>query len=150
MPGFLAELRIDRCARTVVAVLANATTGLDSTTRDELMDVVADETDTEPASWTPVENRWHNELLGPWYWGPRLYTLTATADADVLHLDDDQSADEHIEIVRSDDRWYAVGGYFDDEDFVIVRSPDRTITQLRIASIPFTRTPYDEDLDQPD
>lgn len=147
MPGFVALCRTSLDTGVGVVVMANTTSGL---TGELLTDVQAildtHEPATEPEPWSPAEvSDELLELTGPWYWGPRPYTLTVQG-SDTISLDPNGSG-RASRFVRDPERdaWIGLDDYYAGETLRVVRRDDGTVSHLDLSTFIFTRTPYDED-----
>jgi hypothetical protein len=143
MPGFVAQLRVDRDEQLAVVALANATTGLSPSLLDDLLDTVRERHPRIVDDWEPrTEGGPADELLGVWYWGPRPYTIAASAQPDVLTLEAVGAPGRGTRLDLRAERWVGWGGYFDGEPLAVRRALDGSVTHLELASFVFTREPY--------
>ena len=142
MPGFLAACFVDRSRRTGAVLLANATTGLPtSTTGVALLEDLEDQEPSVVHAWKPnvqVPGRFA-ELLGVWHWGNTPHVFELDGDQLVVRLRGVATyrfAEQHGRIV-------GVEGYQAGEELHVVRREDGSVSHLDLATFVFTREPYD-------
>jgi hypothetical protein len=145
MPGFLAQLRVDRDERLAAVALANATAGLDPDLPDDLIDTIRRRRPRIVDEWEPRGSgeRDVTELVGVWYWGPRPYTVATTQERDVLTLDAVGQPSRHTRLDLRGEQWIGRGGYFDGEPLTVRRRDDGTVSHLELASFVLSRQPYE-------
>lgn len=141
MPGFLAQLWVQRDTGRGGVTLTNSTSG----PMPDLAPMFAEVSAALPVPvepWTAqpptAEQR---ELLGTWYWGPRAQVMRAVGDRLVLGVPGDWRP---AEFGRDESgRWIGRTGYCAGEELRAIRGPDGRVSHLDIASFRWTRTPYD-------
>ncbi len=151
MPGFLAGLLVDRSCGDGVAVLANATTGMDVRLPVDLLEVLAKHEPVPPEPWRPAADVdvAALELVETWYWGPQPLLVRLRADG-LLQLSPLDGRDRAARLrPRGDGTWVGLDGYYAGEGLRVVRHPDGTVRHLDLASFVLTRTPYDPAADVP-
>lgn len=150
MPGFLATIRADVETGDASVVFTNSTAGLPRGLGAALLDDVAEAEPIVPEPWHVTEaDAELLDVVGPWYWGPAAFELSATGDGR-LRLG---PADGAGRASRFDpdgrDRWIGLDGYYAGEPLRVIRRADGSVRHLDLASFRFTRTLYDPDSDVP-
>jgi CubicO group peptidase (beta-lactamase class C family) len=147
MPGFVASLHTDPDAGVGAVVLANTTSGLvPGALTLELVTMVVDREPRLPAAWTPVADlpREVLDIVGPWYWGPAGFVLTARG-TDELRLAPLTREGPPVRFrPNPDGTWTGLDGYFAGETLRVVRDADGQVSHLDLGTFVFTQTPYDE------
>lgn len=148
MPGFLAQLLVDRDEDAAACVAANATAGMDTVAAD-LLELLVDAEPAFPEPWRPGDVPADVlGALGPWYWGPSSVALRWT-DGYLRITALDGRARESRFVRRDDGRWEGLDGYYRGEVLDLVRDDDGQVHHLELATFVFTRTPYDRDAPVP-
>jgi CubicO group peptidase (beta-lactamase class C family) len=149
MPGFQASLFVDPAARDAVAVLANATTGLES---DQVLELFLGERPVPPVEevWvpTPAVPDDAAPLLGAWFWGNTALGFEWRALQDGrgrLEVRSLRTGALEDAFERRDGVWIGVSGYHRGERLDVVRRADGSVGHLECATFVYTRTPYDPD-----
>ncbi|MGI8575148.1 MAG: serine hydrolase domain-containing protein [Egibacteraceae bacterium] len=145
MPGFVAGLRIDREERIAAVALANATTGMEASLLDDLLEVVRLRSPRIVDEWIPDAEHAPEvgDLVGVWYWGPRPFALRgASGGRPELAALEPGGRGTRLERVAPDE-WVGLGGYFDGEPLRVLRRDDGEISHLELASFVFTREPHE-------
>jgi hypothetical protein len=134
MPGFVAQLRVDRDEQLAAVALANANTGLSPGLLDDLLHTVRERHPRIVDDWEPrTAGGAADELFGVWYWGPRPYAIAATAQPDVLTLEAVGQPGRDTLLDRRGAQRVGRGGYFDSEPLIVRRAHD---DRSRISSWP--------------
>lgn len=144
MPGFIALVRVDVATGMGTVLQTNTTAGLSRSILAELEEIALDGALPEPdAPWAPsAADPELLELTGPWYWGPRPYTLTVHG-ADELSLDPVEAGRASRFRRDASGTWVGLDDYYAGERLVPVRDEAGRLTHLDLASFVFTRSPYD-------
>ncbi|GAA1534836.1 serine hydrolase domain-containing protein [Nocardioides humi] len=145
MPGFQASLFVDRDTRDAVAVLANATTGLDT---DGVPWVLLD-----PSSPVPVDEPWQPsarplpapvvDVLGVWFWGNTALGLEWVRSELVVRDLRTGAVEDRFRL--DGDRFVGTVGYHRGESLHLRRRADGSVGHLECATFVWTRSPYDPD-----
>jgi CubicO group peptidase (beta-lactamase class C family) len=143
MPGFFAVLQIEADSADAVVALSSSTAGFSDSLAADLLQILAVHEPAVPPEWVPAAvAEGELELAGSWYWGPMQFTLGLTAGGLELKL-----AGLHSRRFRfrrdADGGWTGLDGYYAGEPLVPLRGPDGGVRALDLASLIFTRTPYD-------
>lgn len=144
MPGFLAQLLVDRADCAAACVAANATSGLDTTAGD-LLALLVEHDPRWPDPWVPEQlPEGLLDALGPWYWGPAPLVLEWSGGH--LRIEALRGRTRASRFVPAEDgRWVGLDGYYRGETLEIVRRSDGTVSHLALATFVMTRVPYDPD-----
>jgi D-alanyl-D-alanine carboxypeptidase len=145
VPGFISALWVSESGVGAVA-LANATSGYEM---DALAaDLIGLTEYYEPA----IPPEWHAapavdpavlSLTGTWYWGPSPQILRAHDDNELsLTPLSDHNAPTRFQSA-GDGTWLARNGYHAGEKLRVVTRLDGTVSHLDLASLVFTREPYE-------
>jgi hypothetical protein len=145
VPGFMSALWVSESGVGAVA-LANATSGYAMNT------LAADLIGLTEYHEPPIPPEWHAasaidtallSLTGTWYWGPSPQILRAHANNQLsLAPLSDNSAPTWFQ-PAGDGIWLAGNGYHTGEKLRVVIKPDGTVSHLDLASLIFTREPYE-------
>jgi CubicO group peptidase (beta-lactamase class C family) len=143
MPGFFAALKIEADGGDAVAVLSSSTGGFSDSLPADLLRILADSEPRISREWVPAAVADEAlELAGHWYWGPTQFTASVTADG----LEFQATGERGRAFGFRQDRaggWTGVDGYYAGEPLVPLRGPDGSVRALDLASLIFTRAPYD-------
>jgi CubicO group peptidase (beta-lactamase class C family) len=143
MPGFLADVLVDRAERVGAVVLTNATSGLGplATTLLDIMRVA------EPAivpPWSPLTDADPADLAltGTWYWGTSGYGLRLRADGmlDLVPLSGPGRSSRFRRL--PDGAWLGLEGYYAGERLRAVTDDSGTVVALDLGTFIFAREPY--------
>lgn len=148
MPGFLAQVLVDRDARAAAGVAANATSDLDEVCGD-LLDLVLAAEPRLPEAWQPDEVP--DEVLpalGPWYWGPAPLALR-WREGHLCITGLDRRARESRFVRDADGDWVGLDGYYRGERLRLVADGAGGVGHLELATYVFTRVPYDREAPVP-
>ena len=152
MLGYWAMLLVDQATKDVVVALANSTyKGFRLAFFDELLSLVVSQQPHDNPPFQPSPAGFHEqalELLGTWYWGPVEYRLNLRADGR-LELRGVPEGRDCTFLPGEDGCYVGESGYFEGERLRPRRRSDGSLAQLDIASLVFTRTPYDAKADIP-
>jgi CubicO group peptidase (beta-lactamase class C family) len=145
VPGFISALWVSESGVGAVA-LANATSGYAMAT------LAADLIGLTEYHEPPIPPEWRAasavdpavlSLIGTWYWGPSPQILRVH-DNNQLSL---APLSDHTAATRfepaGDGTWRARNGYHAGELLRVVTRPDGTVSHLDLASLIFTRQPYE-------
>lgn len=145
VPGFMSALWVSESGVGAV-VLANATSGYAMNT------LAADLIGLTEYHEPPIPPEWRAasaidtallSLTGTWYWGPSPHILRAHANNQLsLAPLSDNSARTWFQ-PAGDGIWLAGNGYHTGERLRVVTKPDGTVSHLDLASLIFTREPYE-------
>lgn len=143
MPGFLANLSVQPEDGVGTISLANATSGLSGTLDLDLLDLLDRHEPAVPDAWVPrtVPDD-VLAVLGTWYWGTRLHTLSVL-DGGELSLRPESATHPVRFHPEPDGTWIGLDGYHAGESLRVVRRGDGTVSHLDIGTFCLTRTPYD-------
>ncbi|MDQ3275394.1 MAG: beta-lactamase family protein [Actinomycetota bacterium] len=143
MPGFLAGVLVDRSHGIGAVALANGTTGLPSGLLPALIATTAQHEPRSPAEWTPDDAVAPacEELLGLWHWGNTAFVVSARGSGlEMSQLGNPRA----FELAPSGpDTWLGKSGYHAGETLRVVRRGDGRISHLEVATLVYTRRPYD-------
>lgn len=143
MPGFQSVLAIQPDDGTGVVMLTNATSGPSGAMAFDLLDLLDEHEPAIPDEWqataVPAEVL---DIVGPWYWGPRPYTVIALSDG-TLELRGTSGGRESRFRTEPDGTWTGLEEYFAGETLRVVRRADGSVSHLDLGTFCFTRTPYD-------
>ena len=147
MPGFLSLVLADREARAAACVAANATSGVDGVCAD-LLDLVLDAEPRLPEPWesADVPDR-VVPALGPWYWGPAPVALRWRDGH--LRITELEGQARESRFVPDGDDWVGLDGYYRGERLRLVHDEDGGVSHLELATLVFTRRPYDPEAPVP-
>ncbi|KAB2811504.1 beta-lactamase family protein [Pimelobacter simplex] len=145
MPGFQAALFVDRTTRDAVAVLANATTGLDT---DAAGGVLLGLTPAPAATvpWQPSEVPVPGpvvDVLGVWFWGNTALGLEWTGGELVVRDLRSGEVEDRFRPRPDGAGFTGTDGYHRGETLRAVRRADGGVSHLECATFVWTRTPYD-------
>jgi CubicO group peptidase (beta-lactamase class C family) len=152
MPGYWAMLLVDQATKDVVVAHANSTyRGFRLAFFDELLSLVGSQYPRAKSPFQPSPAGAHGramELLGTWYWGPVEYRLNLRSDGRLELRGVPEGRDCNF---RPDEDGCYIGesGFFDGERLSPRRRRDGSLAHLDIASLVFTRVPYDAKADIP-
>ena len=145
VPGFISAMWVSESGVGAVA-LANATSGyaIDTLAAD-LIGLTEYHEPPIPSEWraASVIDPAVLSLTGTWYWGPSAQILRAH-DNNQLSLAplSDNNAPTWFQ-PAGDGTWLARNGYHTGEKLQVVTRPDGTVSHLDLASLIFTREPYE-------
>jgi CubicO group peptidase (beta-lactamase class C family) len=146
MPGFVASLLVSQKDGLGGVALANSTSGLAAASITAgLIAIVAEHEPNLPPRWHPLPEVDQDllELTGPWYWGPRPYTLGLRADRG-LELSFGAGGGRWSRFrAEADGTWTGLDGYFAGETLRLVRGPGGAVDHINLGNFVFTRAPYD-------
>ncbi|WP_377323038.1 serine hydrolase domain-containing protein [Pimelobacter simplex] len=145
MPGFQAALFVDRTTRDAVAVLANATTGLDT---DAAAGVLLGLTPAPAATvpWQPSEAPVPGpvvDVLGVWFWGNTAFGFEWTGGELVVRDLRSGEVEDRFRPRPDGAGFTGTDGYHRGETLRAVRRADGGVSHLECATFVWTRTPYD-------
>ncbi|WP_418059187.1 serine hydrolase domain-containing protein [Pimelobacter simplex] len=145
MPGFQASLFADRASRDAVAVLANATTGLDT---DAAPGVLLGLTPAPAggAPWRPSAVPVPDPVaavLGVWFWGNTAFGFEWTGGELVVRDLRSGEVEDRFGLRPGGDAFTGTEGYHRGETLRAVRRPGGEVSHLECATFVWTRTPYD-------
>jgi CubicO group peptidase (beta-lactamase class C family) len=146
VPGFISALWVSETGVGAVA-LANATSGyaMDALAAD-LIGLTESHEPAIPPEWHPASavDPAVLSITGTWYWGPSPQILRAH-DNNELSLSplSDHNAPTWFQ-PAGDRTWLGRNGYHAGETLRVVTRPDGTVSHLDLASLIFTREPYEE------
>jgi CubicO group peptidase (beta-lactamase class C family) len=144
MPGFFAVLKIAADGGDAVVAMSSSTSGFGDSLADDLLRIVAEQEPPVAPEWVPAAAADGDlDLAGSWYWGPAQFILGLTADGGIeLELTGPHRG--RFRFRRDGEgRWTGLDGYYAGEPLVPLRGPDGRVRALDLASLIFTRTPYD-------
>ena len=142
MPGFQAGLFVDPATRDAVAVLTNATTGLDYERVPRLF--LGDDPIAEPTRpWRPTTTLPEavRGLPGVWFWGNTALGFEWHGDELVMRDLRTGVADDRFALRQG--RLVGTEGYHRGEILHLAREADGSVAYAECATFVFTRTPYD-------
>ncbi len=139
MPGFLAGVFVDQAAGEGVLTMRNTTTGPDGGLTGDLFDLLRQHEPAVGGIWSPSAAAVDLDLLGPWFWGPAPYVLTARGNG-LLHLSGLGRQGRTARFRRRGDSWVGLDGYFSGEVITTL-----TKDLMVLATFTFTRTAYAPD-----
>ena len=144
MPGFLAEIVVDVDEGIGAVALANTTTGMRSVATD-LIGILARAEPRLPQEWRPAAALPEGvlDIVGPWYWGPRPFTLRAVAETELRLAPVGEGGRGSRFRPNADGTWTGLDDYFAGETLRAVRDDAGRATHLELATFVFTREPYD-------
>jgi CubicO group peptidase (beta-lactamase class C family) len=149
MPGFLSVLKITADGGDAAIVLCSSTAGFTDSLPADLLRILADNEPRIDREWAPVAVL--DEvlgMLGTWYCGPAQFTLGVAGAGLELRMAGPRS--RSFRFRRSGDGgWTGVDGYYAGEPLVPLRGPDGIVRAFDVASLIFTRTPYDPEAPVP-
>lgn len=144
MPGFQANVRVDRTTATGVVQLMNCTTPDEVALVEDPFDVLDECEPRLPEPWVPQDDVPADllELTGSWFWGTSEGTLRVLPDGWLLL--DQVSGMLMTSRFRptGEDTWIGLEAYFRGETLRVVRRTDGTPSHLDIGTFVLTRRPY--------
>lgn len=145
MPGFQAALFVDRERRDAVAVLANATTGLDTDTAPGVL-LGLTPAPAGGAPWRPSPAPVPApvaEVLGVWFWGNTAFGFEWTGGELVVRDLRSGEVEDRFALRPDDAGFTGTEGYHRGETLRAVRRTGGEVGHLECATFVWTRTPYD-------
>jgi hypothetical protein len=128
--------------------MTNSTSGFSQELLPDVLRILAEEPLDVP-QWAPVSVPPDVlDLCGVWYWGPVAFGMWSVQNG-LLELRPLGEGRESRFRRTGDETWVGLEGYYAGEPLFVIREPSGRASALNIASLVFTRTPYDHNADVP-
>ena len=142
MPGFLAGVTVDVEQGVGAVALANATTGLDGSLAQRMLETVRQHEPRVVDPWVPLTaDDDALRLVGTWYWGTSSFGLRLRADG-ILAMIPLLGGSLATRFRRDAAGWVGLDGYHHGERLRPIEV-DGQVVALDVGTFVFTRTPYD-------